>query len=137
MEAKEILKNNSFRVTSHRCKVLNHFMKSRSSITHSDLEKTFKQDIDRVSLYRMLHSFSEKQILCKIIDSKGIASYIFNNHSHVSQFHPHYKCKTCNDVIELPKLPQEYVNQLKKLNIDELNILAEGTCKECEKINVK
>jgi hypothetical protein len=40
-------------------------------------------------------------------------------------------------VIELPKLPQEYVDQLKKLNIDELNILAEGTCKECEKINVK
>lgn len=139
MEPEEILKANSFRVTQHRCKVLNHFMKSKSAFTHSDLEKTFKDIIDRVSLYRMLYSFSEKQILCKIIDSKGVVSYIFDSHKHTdnTHYHPHYKCKSCNDVVVLPELPEEYLEQLKILNIDELNILAEGTCKECEKSTKK
>ena len=135
MEAKDILKANSFRITQHRVAVLNHFMKSKSALTQADLENTFKDVIDRVSLYRMLHSFADKQILCKIIDSKGVVSYVFDNHNHADDghYHPHYKCKSCNDVVELPELPKAYLAQLKKLNIDELNILAEGTCENCEK----
>lgn len=135
MEAKEILKANSFRVTQHRCAVLNYFMKSKSAYTHADLETIFKDQINRVSLYRMLHSFAEKEILCKLIDSKGVVSYVFDKHSceNDAHYHPHYKCKSCNDVIELPELPKAYMEQLQKLNIEELNILAEGTCEECEK----
>jgi Fur family ferric uptake transcriptional regulator len=135
MEASEILKMHSLRMTQHRCEVLAHFMDSKRAISHADLEQVFKGKIDRVSLYRMLHSFSEKKILCKLIDSNGVVSYVFDEHSpnDHSHFHPHYKCKTCNDVVELPQLPESYMNQLKKLNIDELNILAEGTCDECQK----
>lgn len=134
MEASEILRKHDFRVTQHRSNVLNHFMKSKSALSHADLENTFKDVIDRVSLYRMLHSFADKQILCKIIDSKGVVSYVFDNHNHADDghYHPHYKCKSCNDVVELPELPKSYMAQLKKLNIDELNILAEGTCENCE-----
>jgi Fur family ferric uptake transcriptional regulator len=135
MDPIDILKANSFRVTQHRCAVLEYFMKSKSALTHSDLEKKFQNEIDRVSLYRILHSFSEKQLLFKLIDSKGVVSYVYDRHNHSDDGHyyPHYKCKSCNDVVELPELPKAYVDQLKKLNIDELNILAEGTCKECEK----
>lgn len=139
METKEILKEHSFRITNHRCAVLKHFMNSKSALSHADLENTFKDIIDRVSLYRMLHSLADKQILCKIIDSKGVVRYVFDSHSHADNghYHPHYKCKSCNDVVELPELPKEYVEQLKKLNIDELNILAEGTCENCKKTNLK
>ena len=135
MEANEVLKANSFRITSHRCTVLNHFMKSKSAYTHADLEMIFKDQINRVSLYRMLHSFAGKEIICKLIDSKGVVSYVFDNHNsqNDTHYHPHYKCKSCNDVIELPELPKAYMAQLQKLNIEEFNILAEGTCQQCEK----
>lgn len=139
MEAQQILTMNSFRVTQHRIDVLTYFTESKRALTHTDLEQVFKGKIDRVSLYRMLHSFSEKRLLCKLIDSNGSSSYVFdlhssNDHKHI---HPHYKCKTCNDVIELPELPESYMKQLKKLNIDELNILAEGTCDDCQKTKKK
>ena len=135
MEAYEILNEYFIRATRHRCDVLKYFIDSKRALTHADLEKVFKGKIDRVSLYRMLHSFSEKKVLCKLVDSNGALSYVFDGHlpNEHSHFHPHYKCKTCNDVIELPELPESYMQQLKKLNIDELNILAEGTCDECQK----
>lgn len=137
MEASVILKMNACRVTQHRLDVLNYFMQSKIALTQGDLEDKFKNKIDRVSLYRMLHSFSEKKILCKLVDSKGTLSYVFDKHSldNKDHIHPHYKCKSCNDVIELPELPESYMKQLKKLNIDELNILAEGTCDECQNKN--
>ena len=124
-----ILKENNFRVTSHRCDVLNYFINSKNALSHADLENVFKNKIDRVSLYRILHSFSEKHLLCKIIDSKGNITYIIDQQpSKNNTYQPHYKCKSCNDVVELPALPKEY---LEKLNIEELNFLAEGTCETC------
>jgi Fur family ferric uptake transcriptional regulator len=139
MDAIEILKANSFRVTQHRTTVLNYFMKSKRALSHTDLEKAFGNSIDRVSLYRILHSFTDKQILCKIIDSKGVVSYVFDSHNHSDDghYHPHYKCKSCNDVVELPELPKKYIELLKKMNVEELNILAEGTCENCEKSTPK
>lgn len=135
MEAREILKLYAFRLTQHRIDVLTYFMGSKTALTHTDLEQIYNGKIDRVSLYRMLHSFSDKKILCKLFDTSGAISYVFDKHSTKdhSHFHPHYKCKTCNDVVELPELPKSYMEQLKKLNIDEFNILAEGTCNECQK----
>lgn len=139
MIPQDILKQHSLRITPHRCEILEYFMNYRSALKHSDLEKEYKNKIDRVSLYRILHSFSENKILCKIIDSKGTVSYVFDEHSlnDNSHFHPHYKCKTCNDVVELPELPKAYLERLKQLNIEEINILAEGVCNECEKTKKK
>lgn len=134
MKAQAILKQHLFRITRHRCDVLEHFIRSKGALTHPDLVQVFKNKIDRVSLYRILRIFSEKQILYKIVDSKGMASYVIDKESRekFKNGHPHYKCKCCNTIIELPKLPEAYLNQLSHLNIDELNILAEGTCKRCE-----
>jgi len=134
-EVKDILKKHSFRVTQHRCDVLTFFMLCKTAITHSDLEQKYRGEIDRVSLYRMLNSFTVKGILCKLIGSNGAVSYVFDKHFDHDKIHvhPHYKCKNCNDVIELPELPDSYMKLLERLKIDEINILAEGICADCEK----
>jgi len=135
-DAKEILRRNSFRVTRHRHDVLSYFMQSKVALGHSHLEKKYKGIIDRVSLYRILNSFTEKRILCRLIDSFGAATYVFDRHSSQvdAHIHPHYKCRSCNDVVELPELPNSYLKELEKLNIQELNILAEGICEDCQKL---
>jgi Fur family ferric uptake transcriptional regulator len=133
MTVNEILSSHHFRKTHHRIEVLKLFINSKRSLNHSDIEKQFENKMDRVSIYRILNSFTEARILCKIIDSSGKTSYIFDNHTQhsESQHQPHFKCKTCNDVIDLPELPKQYLDQLQKLNIDSLNLLAEGTCDTC------
>jgi Fur family transcriptional regulator, ferric uptake regulator len=139
MDAQTILKQKDFRITSHRCDVLSYLISSKVALTHSDFEKKFKEKIDRVSLYRILNAFTEKHIICKIIDSQGTVSYVFDNHSNCDQSvaHPHYKCKSCNDVVELPALPKAYLDQLKDLKIDAINVLAEGICNECQDKKLK
>jgi len=135
LNPQEILKKNSFRVTQHRCEVLTYFIQSKIALNHRQLELKYRGTINRVSLYRILHSFTEKKILCKLIDSVGSVSYVLDKHSsqNDSHVHPHYKCKTCHDVVELPELPADYRRELEKLNVLQLNMLAEGICQECQK----
>ncbi|MDO6803073.1 transcriptional repressor [Wenyingzhuangia sp. 1_MG-2023] len=129
--SREVLKQHSLRVTSHRCELLDCFRQSDKALTFAHLEKKIKNKIDRVSLYRMLYSFSEKNILYKIIDSKKEINYIFNHHLKKYTHHSYFKCKLCNNII---RLPLEYINSLKQyINVEELNILAEGTCNVCTK----
>ena len=132
MTVKEILKKHGFRSTVHRVAVLEFFMVSQVAYATVEIEKAFKRKIDRVSVYRILHAFTEAQILCKLVDSSGTVRYVFDKHFGHSHHQPHYKCKTCNDVVELPQLPDAYIKQLRKLNIEQINILAEGTCRQCK-----
>ncbi|NIJ46559.1 Fur family ferric uptake transcriptional regulator [Wenyingzhuangia heitensis] len=131
MEARNILKQHSLRATSHRCKVLDYMIQSNRALTHLDLEGNFKNKINRVSLYRMLYSFSEKNIVNEIIDSNRVTNYIFNKQLKKHVQHSYFKCKTCNKVIKLPALPIEYVKCFEHIHIEKLNVLAEGTCKTC------
>lgn len=134
MKASKILRKNQLRVTSHRHTVLDYFIKADRAFTPSDLQSVFKGQIDRVSIYRILSSLSDANILCKLVDLNGSTSYVFDNHSGCGNTnnHPHFICKSCHTVIELPELPQAYLQHLKHLHIDRFNILAEGTCRECE-----
>lgn len=135
MDAKQLLKQHGFRATSHRCEVLNYFIKSNQALTHAQLEQKIKSKIDRVSLYRMLHCFYENNFLAKIIDSNNNTSYIFNQQIENTDkaTYPLFKCKTCHTVIQLPQLPENYLKSLQSKNIDKLQILAEGTCENCIK----
>jgi Fe2+ or Zn2+ uptake regulation protein len=46
MNPRNILKENNFRVTSHRCDVLNYFINSKNALSHADLENVFKNKLD-------------------------------------------------------------------------------------------
>ncbi len=140
MEIIELLKSNSLRVTNHRLAVLTYIHQATSALSHSDLESNFKGEIDRVSLYRIINAFIEKNLIKKIIDAEGQKNYIFNakhNQKEDVNIQPHYKCKTCNDIIELPELPETYLEKIKGLNIDHINVLAEGVCDVCKEEDKK
>lgn len=134
MISESILKQHEIRITKHRIDVLSFFIKSARAISHNELEAFYEGKIDRVSIYRILNSFSEAKILCKLVDSKGKISYVFDKHSEDDQGHghPHFKCNNCEEVTELPELPQSYIEQLSDLKIDHLNLLVEGICKKCD-----
>lgn len=134
MICESILEQHEIRITKHRVDVLSFFIKSARAISHHELEAIYEGKIDRVSIYRILNSFSEAKILCKLVDSKGKTSYVFDKHSEDGQGHghPHFKCNTCEEVTALPELPKSYMEQLSDLKIDHLNLLVEGICKKCD-----
>lgn len=135
---KEILLKHHFRITSHRVELLKYFMASSRAITHQELEAHFDGKMDRVSIYRILNSFNEGKLLHKLIDSKGKISYVFDKHSidnkgNSNNNPPHFKCISCDDVVELPNLPKSYLDKLSTdHNVEFINLIAEGTCNKCK-----
>ncbi|HMP32459.1 MAG TPA: transcriptional repressor [Saprospiraceae bacterium] len=129
--SKEILSDKNLRITNARIKILDYFKNSNKAFSHTDLEKLFSQEMDRVSIYRILHAFVEKDILCKIIDSNATVLYSYAGHQHKSHDHPHFKCNECDNIQHLPALPKQYLEQLHKNKVTNLQLTVEGTCDQC------
>lgn len=130
-----LLKQYHLKVTQPRLRTLETISTKKSAISQPELEKLIGNEIDRVTLYRVLASFEEKGILHKIFDLNGTATYALcstncSEHNHHDQ-HVHFICRRCNSVycmeeIILPKfnLPQGY-----KLETIAINAL--GLCDQC------
>lgn len=130
-----ILEKHDLRNTPSRLSVLTVFNENNFAISHADIEKALKDEIDRVTIYRTLNTFLEKGIIHKVIDDSGVSKYAIcvaecsENHHHDN--HVHFKCQKCGNSecmngISIPQLalPKGYV-------ITESNLLIEGVCKHC------
>jgi Fur family ferric uptake transcriptional regulator len=144
MNVEETLKNAGLRLTDTRKAVLAVFIDADKALSHSDLENKLS-DCDKVTLYRTLSTFLEKDLIHKIINPDGVAFFALckhhnhsqNSHCHLHN-HGHFVCKVCKETrciddfeVEIPK------NLLLTNQIDEISIVLEGVCANCVKIQNK
>lgn len=141
MNVEETLKKAGLRLTDTRKAVLSLFLDAHKALSHSDLEEKLS-DCDKVTLYRTLSSFLEKDLIHKIINPDGTAFFALckhHNHSEKSYTHlhnhGHFVCKICKETrciddfeIEIPK------NLLMHNQIDEVSVVLQGVCASCVKI---
>jgi Fur family ferric uptake transcriptional regulator len=129
----ELLKSHKLRVTPFRLKVLSAFKQNHSALSLNDLE-TSLGDFDRVTLYRTLKTFSDKGIIHEILmpgDVRKMAicqeSCSVSKHDHK---HVHFHCDSCQETfcIDLPAYPEI---ELDGFSIKQLEIQAQGICKDC------
>lgn len=130
-KAAQLLHDKGIRSTTIRTDVLHLLMQSSRAYTHADVERAFGNALDRVSLYRCLLTFTKARIIQKLVDSKGHCSYFYAPPSTVA-VQPHFKCSHCEMVVSLPELPEAYLNAVCKYQIDTIQLLAEGTCDDCQ-----
>lgn len=134
MEEK-ILKEKRLRITPFRKEVLHVFIENNHAISTQDIEESLGEH-DRITLYRTIKSFINKGVIHEIVmpgDVKKMAlcdpvcSHDNGLHEHN---HIHFQCKECEEVycVEVEKLPNL---KLPGFEIDEIEIQARGTCKEC------
>ena len=132
-----ILKNNQLRSTHSRSEILGLFLNSNYALSNSEIEKEIAEEHDRVTVYRTLRTFLDKGIIHKVLDDSSTPRYALcniecqgeeHNHEHV-----HFKCTscgltTCLDNVKIPNinLPVGYM-------AEEVNVLMQGTCKDCQK----
>ncbi len=131
----KILRKNNLKVTAPRIKVLEKIIGNEAATSQPALEKSVGDDIDRVTLYRILKAFEEKGILHKVIDLNGTANYAFCSSNCTSDGHQdkhfHFNCTIClrvycmND-IQLPPLalPAGFRS-------DSMSLTISGTCNHC------
>lgn len=130
--AADILKQYAQRNTNKRVALLELLLGSPKAFAFSEIEKQLSISIDRATIYRTLHTFETIGLIIKVVDHKGTCLYMFNHEDHSdNNTHPHLRCRKCERVICLPCLPNDYLEALKKYEIDEIYFLMEGTCPEC------
>jgi Fur family ferric uptake transcriptional regulator len=113
--------------------VLAIFDKYNNAIPLSVVEKELKE-FNRITLYRTIKVFLEKDIIHEITLSGEELNYAIcqeecntENHNHQ---HIHFKCKECNIIfcVEIDKLPTITLPEYK---IEQLEIQATGLCQNC------
>lgn len=129
-----LLKDFRLRSTPTRQEILHLFLKKDYALSHSDIESEIADDIDRVTVYRTLKTFTDRGLIHKVLDDGGSLKYALcseacsaTQHRHE---HVHFKCIRCGQTncldIEIPrvKLPEGYKPK-------EVNLLVQGTCQNC------
>lgn len=110
----KLLKKNELKLTKPRLRVLEIIANKKTAISQPDLEKLIGDQVDRVTLYRILGVFEEKGILHKIFDLNGTATYALCSTKcdadHHDDEHVHFICSSCNNIhcldeVALPAIP--------------------------------
>lgn len=136
LEITEILRLNKLKVTQPRLRVLEIISAKTAAISQPELEKILGNEIDRVTLYRILASCEEKGILHKIFDLNGTATYAIcstkcSEHHHHDQ-HVHFICSVCNSVYCLDEITIPKINLPAKFAMHSIAINAVGLCENCQ-----
>jgi Fur family ferric uptake transcriptional regulator len=104
LNATELLQSRELRLTKPRTAVLVFFQsKVGKAISIKELLEAFREEIDKVTLYRTLHTFEENALIHRVYDDSGMEKYalcigtcenhhVEHNHDHS---HVHFKCEKC------------------------------------------
>lgn len=136
-EFTQLLKTNRLKVTQPRLRVLDIISTKESAISQPELEKIVGNEIDRVTLYRILGSFEEKGILHKVFDLNGTATYALCSSQcsadHHHDQHVHFICSSCNSVFCLDEITLPTISVPPHFSLHSIAINAVGICADCAK----
>ena len=135
-----LLEKHHLKKTGPRLKVLSMLSAKNVATSQPDLEGVM-DDIDRVTLYRILNAFEEKGIIHKVFDLNGTANYAMcssncgENHHHDE--HLHFNCINCNNVYCLDDMHLPAINLPNGFRPDGFTLYATGLCPKCNRPVVK
>ncbi len=131
----QLLRQGGMSVTEKRVQILHlFFAQPGNALRHADIEQQLGS-MDRVTIYRTLHTFLEKGLLHTIPNADGTAMYALCkdecHEGHHHDDHVHFLCSQCGvticlDGIVVPqvKLPQGYAAR-------QMEMVISGTCQTC------
>lgn len=131
-----LLDKHQLKKTAPRLRVLSMMYSKNTATSQPDLESVMN-DIDRVTLYRILSIFEEKGIIHKIFDLNGTANYAVchsnceANHHHDE--HVHFNCTNCKNVYCLNELTLPQITLPGGFRPTGFTLYASGLCPKCDK----
>lgn len=128
-----ILQSHKLRITDCRLEIIQEFLDKNIALSHSDLEEKLKQQFDRVTIYRTLRTFLEKDLIHKVLDDSGATKYALCAHGDTAHDHEHvhFKCEVCGETTCLEDVALPQVKLPKGFEKKEMNLLVQGICEKC------
>ncbi len=133
----EMLERHDLKKTRPRLSVLDILSKRQAATSQPDLEEVLGNEVDRVTLYRVLKTFEERGIIHKILDLNGTANYAMcgpacSAHSHYDE-HVHFNCTACFRVYCLDHLAIPQLSMPHGFEAGTVNLIVYGICGDCSK----
>jgi len=133
-----ILRKHGLKVTHPRLTVLEKIFSKDTATSQPELEKSVGDNIDRVTLYRVLSAFEEKGIIHKIFDLHGTATYALcsttcTTHQHHDE-HVHFTCSECNSIYCLQEIKLPEISLPAGFSIAQVAVNAIGICNKCKSL---
>ena len=138
--AAELLAGRGLRSTRARLEVLDVLFGAREALTHHGIEQRLKrgQDIDRVTLYRVLDWLVEQRLAHKLAGEDRIWRFSVVEHgtaagARARHAHAHFECSRCGRVICLADATVPVVAVPNGYRRDEVEVTVKGSCDRCSR----
>lgn len=131
-EVENIIKNAGLKKTKERSLVLKTLISKKSPISIEDLKKKVGAKVDKVSIYRILKKFTEKNIVYQTNFNSSKTLFEYQNHHH-----HHIVCTSCGTMEELKYciiddiIKNNKTEKFSKIARHSLEFF--GLCKTCNK----
>ena len=138
-EIEQVLVLNKIRKTSVRVLVLNALSESKIALSPAELESSFGNQTDRITLYRTLKLYEEKGLIHRIYNSFGEAKYAAcldqcKEHAH-SDRHLHFNCLKCKGTFCMNHIEIPLFTLPEGMMALHYNFSVEGICSTCREEN--
>jgi Fur family ferric uptake transcriptional regulator len=130
------LLSKGIRPTAMRLLVLKYLAGQSHAVSLNAIE-TEMDHSDRITLYRTIKTFQEKGVVHSIEDGTGATKYALcfdecETSCH-HDLHIHFYCTTCKETYCLPKTHVPEVTLPAKFQLEEISLMAKGTCDKCRR----
>lgn len=143
----QLLKSVGLRTTEQRLQVLQVLSDAGMALSHGELEKRLGQQLDRVTLYRTLRTFVEKDLIHQVPDKKDGVRYALcgttclthhsegHNHAH-GHNHLHFTCRSCEGTFCLENITIPNLQLPKGYLSEEASLVIQGLCNKCSAVTL-
>jgi Fur family ferric uptake transcriptional regulator len=129
--ATSLLEQFDLRKTSVRIQMLELFFKTPFAVTATRLEENLSA-FDRVTIYRTLQTFLEKEIVHKIPDESGAARFALQQSAPTQvNDHVHFKCTKCGLTRCIYDVPVPVIDLPNGYKAMQVSYVVQGLCPDC------
>lgn len=132
--AKELLKSHGLKATRQRLVLLEYIIKNQGIFSANFLFTKFANDMDLVTIYRVLNVFESIGLIREIFSSDDVKKYeLACIHNPV---HPHFSCRICGTLYCLDALNETDLYNLEQscsgFIVENVAMQFSGICYKCK-----
>jgi|WetSurMetagenome_2_1015567.scaffolds.fasta_scaffold00022_66 Fur family transcriptional regulator, ferric uptake regulator len=129
--AVNLLSNRGLKRTTSRISILNLLLSSKKPLSHRDIKDAIP-GLDKVTVYRVLASFLEKNIAHRMGTSGHEWRFAVCGCGHTTHCHPHFSCRKCGkmECLSGVKLPRWNRGETGR-RVESQEIYLHGLCGTC------
>ena len=135
LEIRKMLQEAGLRNTQSRRDVLHHLVEAgEHAMTSHEIEQNI-EDIDRITLYRILKTFEDAGLIHSVADGSGKTKYATcsteckgGDHQHD---HIHFHCRVCETTTCLDQVIPTTIRLPETYQVEHMEFVVSGVCSEC------